>query len=103
MGGVFSVLSLDRVLLTSSLSSPVRSRPGLSWLPLMGFDFASLVDWCFYLLRPVVPLRLLASPHSGVCAMRVEVLPCFLTSFGTSWLGPSGLAIFASIPLVSRP
>ena len=39
-----SVLSLDRVLLTS-LSSPGRSLPGLSWLPLMGFDFAVLVVW----------------------------------------------------------
>ena len=29
--------------MTSSLSSPGCSRPGLSWLPLMGFDFAGLV------------------------------------------------------------
>ena len=42
-GWGLSVLSLDRVLLTSSLSSPGRSLPGLSWLPLMGFDFARLV------------------------------------------------------------
>ena len=72
----FSVLSLDRVLLTSSLSSPGHYRPGLSWLPLLGFDFAGLVVWCF-LLRPVVPLRLLASPHSSVCAMRVWGPPLF--------------------------
>ena len=93
--------------MTASLSSPGRSCPGLSWLPLMGFDFAGLVAWCFWLrgagLHPVVPLRLLASSHSGVCAMRVGVLPCSLTRCGTSWLGPSGLAIFASISLVSRP
>ena len=42
-GWGLSVLSLDRVLLTSSLSSPGCSRLGLSWLPLMGFDFAGLV------------------------------------------------------------
>ena len=36
-GWGLSVLSLDRVLLTSSLSSPGSSLPGLSWLPLMGF------------------------------------------------------------------
>ena len=73
----------------------------------MGFDFAGLVVWCFWLCRarlhPVVPLHLLASSPSAVCAMRVGVLPCSLTRCGTSWLGPSGLAIFASIPLVSRP
>ena len=44
------VLSLDCVLLTSSLSSPGCSHPGLSWLPLMGFDFAGLVVW--FLLAP---------------------------------------------------
>ena len=44
-----SVLSLDRVLLTASLSSPGRSCPGLSWLPLMGFNFTGLVIWCFWL------------------------------------------------------
>ena len=27
------------------LSSPGYSHPGLSWLPLMGFDFAGLVVW----------------------------------------------------------
>ena len=43
--GSFSSLSLDRVLLTFSQSSPERSLPGLSWLPLMGFDFAGLVVW----------------------------------------------------------
>ena len=39
------VLSLGCVLLTSSVSSPGCSHPGLSWLPLMGFDFAGLVAW----------------------------------------------------------
>ena len=31
--------------MTSSLSFPGCSHPGLSWLPPMGFDFAGLVDW----------------------------------------------------------
>ena len=39
------VLSLDWLLLTSSLSSPGCSHPGLSWLPLMVFDFVGLVVW----------------------------------------------------------
>ena len=39
------VLSLDCVLLNSSLSSPGCSHPGLSWLSHTGFDFAGLVVW----------------------------------------------------------
>ena len=54
-GWGLSVLSLDRVLLTSSLSSSGRSLPGLSWLPLMGFDFAGLVVWLLMALRSLTP------------------------------------------------
>ena len=36
--------------------------------------------------RPVSPLRSLASSHSGVCAVRVGVLPCFLAYCSTPWL-----------------
>ena len=39
------VLSLDCVLLTSSLPSLGCSHLELSWLPLMGFGFAGLVVW----------------------------------------------------------
>ena len=49
------VLSLDRVLLTSSLSSSGCSRLGLSWLPLMGFDFADLVVWLLLAPRSLKP------------------------------------------------
>ena len=94
-GWGLSVLSLDRVLLISSLFSPGRSLPGLSWV-------STSPVWssgCFWrrgaCLRPVVPFRLLASSHSGVCAMRVGVPPCSLTRCSTSWLVPSGLAILA--------
>ena len=34
------------------------------------------------------------SSHSGVCAMRVGVTRCSLTRCGTSWLVPSGFAIW---------
>ena len=36
--------------------------------------------------RPVVPLRSLAPSHSGVCAVRVGVPPCFLAYCGAPWL-----------------
>ena len=36
--------------------------------------------------RPVSPLRSLAPSHSGVCAVRVTVPPCFLTYCGAPWL-----------------
>ena len=54
-GWGLSVLSLDQVLLTSSLSSPGHSLPGLSWLPLMGFDFAGLVVWLLLAPRSLTP------------------------------------------------
>ena len=37
-------------------------------------------------IRPVGPLRSLASSHSGVCSMRVGVPPCSLAHCGTPWL-----------------
>ena len=106
VGGVFQFsLWIEYCWLLPCLPQDVLAwgcHGSLSWVS------TSLVwsSGCFWLrgacLRPVVPLRLLASSHSGVCAMRSGVLPCSLTRCGTSWLGPSGLAVFASLPLVSR-
>ena len=104
--GVFSVFSLDQVLLTSSLSSPGRSRPGLSWLP-HGFRlrrFGRLVLLAPWSLTP--PSR--STPFARFATFwrlcdANWVPPLFSSPGGTSWLGPSGLAIFASITLVSRP
>ena len=64
-GWGLSVLSLDRVLLTAFLSSPGRSCPGLSWLPLMGFDFAGLVVWLLLAMQSLSP-----PSHSTVCSLR---------------------------------
>ena len=36
--------------------------------------------------RPFSPLRFLAPSHSGVCAVRVGVHPCFLAYCGAPWL-----------------
>ena len=102
-----------RVRSSSSLSGlrtvdlfPVSPRvfaPGLSWLPLTGFDFASLVVWLILAPRS-------RNPHgqSGPFSRFVT----FWRLCETSWSPPllpcslrrslaSGLA--ASLPLVSRP
>ena len=59
---------------------------------------------------PVSPLRSLAPSHSGVCAVRVRVPPCFLAYCGAPWLMalwsglcriPAGLASMDSPLLVS--
>ena len=91
--------------MTSSLSFPGCSHPGLSWLPLTGFDFAGLVHW------------LLLAPRSWDPPSRSTPFSRFVAFWrlcGASWspplfprslrfsLLPSGLAI-ASLPLVSRP
>ena len=93
--------------MTSSLSSPGCSHPGLSWLPLMGFDFAGLVVW------------LLLAPRSWNPPSRSTPFSRFFTFWhlcDASWGPPlyprslrrslaSCLAAFpfASLPLVSRP
>ena len=60
--------------------------------------------------RPVSPLRPLAPSHSGVCAVRVGVPPCFLAHCGALWLMalrsghcrlPAGLASMDGPLLVS--
>ena len=56
--------------------------------------------------RPVSPLRSLAPSHSGVCAVRVTVPPCFLAYCGAPWLMAlrSGLCrIPASLTSMDRP
>ena len=102
MGGVFSVLSLDQVLLTSSLYSPGRSRPGLSWVstsPVCSSGASSSVE-----LDSAQSFHSVCSLRHILAFVRCELGSSFVSSpGGTSWLGPSGLAIFASIPLVSRP
>ena len=98
--GFFS--SLDQVLLTSSQSSPGCSHPGLSWLPLMGFDFAGVVVWL--LLTP--PSR--STPFARfVTFWRLGDVswgpPLFLHSL-RRFLASCLMALpFASLPLVSRP
>ena len=93
--------------MTSSLSSPGCSHPGLSWLPLMGFDFAGLVVW------------LLLAPRRWKPPCRSTPFSCFVTFWrlcDASWGPPlfsrslrrslaSCLAAlpFASLPLVTRP
>ena len=57
--------------------------------PSPGFDFTGLVVWSLLAPRswePVSPLRSLAPSHSGVCAVRVGVPPCFLAYCGAPWL-----------------
>ena len=56
--------------------------------------------------RPVSPLRSLAPSHSGVCAVRVRVPPCFLAYCGAPWLMAlrSGLChIPAGLASMDRP
>ena len=84
------VLSLDWVLLTSSLFFPGSSHPGCHGsLSRVSTSLVWSTGW-FWLLgagsRPVGPLRSLASSHSGVCAMRVGVPPCSLAHCGAPGL-----------------
>ena len=77
--------------------------------PSPGFDFTGLVVSGAG-SRPVSPLRSLGPSHSGVCAMRVGVPPCFLAHYGAPWLMalrsghcriPAGLASMDGPLLVS--
>ena len=77
--------------MTSSLSSPGCSHPGFVVAPSPGFLTSPVwLSGCFWLLgagsRPVGPLRSLAPPHSGVCAVQVGVPPCSLAHCGAPWL-----------------
>ena len=104
--GSFS-LSLDRVLLTSSMSSPGCSHQGLSWLPLMGFDFAGLVVWLLLASRSLTP-----PSRSTPFARFVTFWRLCDASWGHPWFPHSlwcffasylAALPFASLPLVSRP
>ena len=60
------------------------SPGGWSWLPLPGLTSPVWSSGRFWLLGS--PLRFLAPLHSGVCAVRVMVPPCFLAYCGAPWL-----------------
>ena len=93
--------------MTSSLFSPECSRQGLSWLPLMGFDFAGLVVWLLLAPRSLKPPSRSTPFSRFVTFWRLcdaswgpplfpHSLQCFLASCLAS-------LPFASLPLVSRP
>ena len=91
--------------MTSSLSTSGCLHPGLSWLPLMGFDFAGLVASgsseleAAQLFHPTLSLR-----HILVfCVNRVGVPPCFLSLLRRFLASCLAALPFASLPLVSRP
>ena len=88
--------------MTSSLSSP-----GLSWLPLMGFDFAGLVVWLLLAPRSWWPPGrspcFLASSRSGVLCDASWGPPLFPRSLRRSLVSCLAALPFASLPLVSRP
>ena len=85
--------------------------PGVwSWLPLPGLTSPVWLSGRFWLLgagsRPVSPLRFLAPSHSGVCAVRVMVPPCFLAYCGAPWLmalRSSHCRITTGLASVDRP
>ena len=82
------VLSLDWVLLTSSLSFPGSSHP-VCHGSLSRVSTSPVWSTCWFWLlgagiRPVGPLHSLASSYSGVCAMRVGVPPLFPCSLWRS-------------------
>ena len=85
---------------------PECSHPRLVVAPSPGLTSPVWSSGRFWLLgagsRPVCPLRSLTPSHSGVCAVRVSVPPCFLAYCGAPLLMAFGLA-FAAVPLVSRP
>ena len=89
--------------MTSSLSSPGCSHGSLSWV-------STSPVWssgCFWLLgagsRLVVPLRSLASSHSGVLCDASWGPPLFPRSLRRSLASCLAALPFASLPLVSRP
>ena len=94
------VLSMVEFWLTSSLSFPGCSHPGLVVAPSPGFGFSGLVLGAGS--HPVCPLHSLTPSHSGVCAVRVGVLLVSSLTAARLGLWPYGLAI-AAFPLVSRP
>ena len=93
--------------MTSSLSSPGCSRPRLSWLPLMGFDFAGLVVWLLLAPRSLKPPSRSTPFSRFVIFWRLcdaswgpPLFPHSLQRFLASCL----VALpFASLPLVSHP
>ena len=91
--------------MTSSLSSPGCSHPGLSWVS----TSPVWLSGCFWLLRaggrPVVPLRSLTSSHSGVlCDASLGPPPILFPRSLRCSLASCLVALpFASLPLVSRP
>ena len=83
---------------------------GWSWLPLPCLTSPVWSSCRFWLLgagsRPVSPLCSLAPSHSGVCAVRVTVPPCFLAYCGAPWLmalRSSHCRITAGLASMDRP
>ena len=93
--------------LTSSLSFPGYSHPGLVVAPSPGFDFTGLVVWSLLAPRSWEPPSQ-SSPFSRSVAFwrlcGASYSPPLVSSLTAGRLGlwPSGLA-FAALPLVSRP
>ena len=95
------------MLLTSSLSSPGCSRPGFSWLPLMGFDFADLVVWLLLAPQSLKPpsrstpfARFVTFWRLCDVSWGTPLFPHSLRRFLASYLAA---LLLASLPLVSRP
>ena len=93
--------------MTSSLSFPGCSHPGLSWLPLTGFDFAGLVVWLLLAPRSWKPPSR-STPFSRFVSfwrfVRCELgPPLFPRSLRRSLASCLAALPFASLPLVSRP
>ena len=107
VGSSSSLSGLSRLLLTSSLSSPGCSRPGLSWLPLMGFGFAGLVVWLLLAPRSLKPhsrstlfARFVTFWRLCDASLGPPLFPHSLRRFLASCLATLP---FASLPLVSHP
>ena len=93
--------------MTSALSSPGCSHPGLVVAPSPGFDFTGLVVWSLLAPRSWEPPSQ-SSPFSRSIAFwrlcGASSSPPLVSSLTAARLGlwPYGLAI-AALPLVSRP
>ena len=94
--------------MTSFLSSPGCSHPGLSWLPLMGFQLCRsgrlVASGSSKLVATQSFHSVLSLRHIlAFCAMRVGVPPVFPRSWRRSLASCLAALPFASLPLVSRP
>ena len=105
VGSSSSLLGLS--CLTSSLSFPGCSHPGLVVAPSPGFDFTGLVIWSLLAPRSWEPPSQSTPFSRSVAFWRLcgaSYSPPLVSSLSAARLGlwPYGLAI-AALPLVSRP